>query len=97
MIIENEALIIADQSIINTPPPAPKKADGTVDWDVVFQDPNYGLIPALEKASSIEGITHVISVAAQHLYKRRNDASLRSTLINRSEIILSDVSAYGTD
>jgi hypothetical protein len=49
MIINNEDLIIADQSTINTPPPAPKKADGTVDWEVVFADPNYGLIPALEK------------------------------------------------
>ncbi|MDA0998404.1 MAG: hypothetical protein O2944_09390 [Proteobacteria bacterium] len=76
-------------------PPSPRKPDGTVDWQVVFEDPEFGLIAAIEKAGSTNTIRFVAAATAKHLYKRKNDAVPRQQFIDEMAVLIAAREADG--
>ena len=55
----------------------PKNPDGTVNWIVVLDDPNRGILQAIDKTTSIKQLAGLISQVAPLLFQRKNDAAVR--------------------
>ena len=65
---------------VNDAASRPKKADGTADWETIFEDPESGLVPLVSKAQSKDGLKACASVVINQLFTRKNDASERERL-----------------
>ncbi len=61
----------------------PKTADGTTDWEVVFEDPDKGFIPLIIQAQSIASLRSGALVVIQQLFTRRADKPEIEQLKNR--------------
>lgn len=55
----------------------PHKDDGTIDWDVVFDDPDIGLVPYVERAQSLEALGLCAHIIVHSLFIREQDAAHR--------------------
>lgn len=51
----------------------PHKEDGTIDWDVVFDDPDIGLVPYVERAQSLEALGLCAHIIVHSLFIREQD------------------------
>ena len=58
----------------------PKNADGTADWETIFEDAENGLIPLVARAQSMEGLTACATLVINQLFTRKNDAAERDRL-----------------
>jgi len=56
----------------------PKNANGTTNWDVVFDDPNNGLIPLIKQANTAETLRAVAGLVIEQLFTRRQDDAYRT-------------------
>lgn len=56
----------------------PRTPVGTIDWEVVFEDPANGLIPALSVAQKPELLIDCAAVITEALFSRRNDDDIRA-------------------
>jgi len=63
----------------------PKTPDGTTDWEVVFEDPQAGLISLLSQAQSVDSLKMGATVVIEKLFTRKNDADARTVLIAKLE------------
>lgn len=59
----------------------PKTPDGTIDWEVVFEDPETGLVPLMMRARTPETLRATAEVIIQKLFTRRNDEDARTNLM----------------
>lgn len=59
----------------------PKTPDGTIDWEIVFEDPETGLIPLVARAQSPDTLHASAEVVIQKLFTRKNDADERARLM----------------
>lgn len=66
----------------------PKTPDGTIDWEVVFEDPNTGLIPLVERVRSSEALHSSGEVIFSKLFTRKNDAEARAQMIFRLDEVI---------
>ncbi|MBT6096477.1 MAG: hypothetical protein HOH04_16445 [Rhodospirillaceae bacterium] len=55
----------------------PKNADGTVDWETIFERPGSGLITLVEQAKSLDGLRACAMVIIDQLFTRKNDEAER--------------------
>ena len=55
----------------------PKNADGTTNWDEVFESPSQGLIPVIDLAQTLDTLRGVSSLVIQKLFTRARDAQHR--------------------
>lgn len=58
----------------------PKTADGTTDWEIIFEDPDSGLVPLVMQARSLEGLRACAGVIINQLFTRKNDAAHKARL-----------------
>ena len=56
----------------------PHKADGTIDWDIVFDDPDIGLVPYVQRAQSLEALGLCAHIIVHSLFIREQDAVHRA-------------------
>ncbi|MBL4615702.1 MAG: hypothetical protein JKY27_12620 [Magnetovibrio sp.] len=68
----------------------PRKADGTTDWEVVFEDPNTGFIQLVAKSPSPEVLRQATTIIIDKLFTRRGDKDEVINLKNQLESILSN-------
>ncbi len=52
---------------------SPKKPDGTTDWDVVFDDPERGLIALIDRVRTTEALQDCGLIIIKRLFTRKND------------------------
>lgn len=52
---------------------SPKKPDGTTDWDVVFDDPDRGLISLIDRVNSSDSLEQCGQIMIKRLFTRKND------------------------
>ena len=52
---------------------APKKADGTTDWDIVFDDPERGLVALIDRVTSVGALHQCTQIMIERLFTRKND------------------------
>ena len=57
--------------------PWPKNADGTTNWDEVFEAPAQGLIPLIDLAQTLDTLRSVSSLVIEKLFTRGRDAQHR--------------------
>lgn len=55
----------------------PHKEDGTIDWDIVFDDPNIGLESLVGRAHSPSALSQCAHVIVHSLFIRKEDAVYR--------------------
>jgi len=55
----------------------PKNADGTTNWDEVFESPDQGLILLIDMAQTLDTLRNISSVVIEKLFTRIQDASHR--------------------
>ena len=65
---------------VNDAASRPKLADGTADWETIFEHPDTGLVPLVSQAQSMDGLKACASVVINQLFTRKNDASERERL-----------------
>lgn len=70
----------------------PKKPDGTVDWEIVFTDPDTGFIPMVENARTIESLHSCADVIVDSLFTRKDDEEYRKAY---TEALLQIFSSLG--
>lgn len=58
----------------------PKKADGTADWEVIFENQQSGLIPLISKAKSVDSLRACATLLINQLFTRKNDEKERARL-----------------
>ena len=58
----------------------PKTPDGTIDWEVVFESSESGLIPLVMQAQSIDGVKACTTLIIDQLFTRKNDEAHRAKL-----------------
>ena len=56
----------------------PKNADGTTDWDAVFDAPENGLIPLIKQASTLDALRTIAGLVIDRLFTRKKDGPYRS-------------------
>lgn len=71
----------------------PKTADGTADWEVIFEDPANGLIPLVAQANSHKILRACVSVVIDKLFIRRHDEAERQRLT----VLLDQLTGESTD
>lgn len=52
---------------------SPKKPDGTTDWDVVFDDPEQGLVALIDRVNSTDSLHKCGEIMIKRLFTRKND------------------------
>lgn len=57
----------------------PRTSEGTIDWEVVFEDPKNGLIPAISVAKKTDTLIDCAAVITETLFSRANDEDIRAT------------------
>lgn len=57
----------------------PRTADGTIDWESVFEDETYGLIPAIRMAQKSDSLIDCAAVITEALFAREGDEDIRAT------------------
>lgn len=55
----------------------PHKGDGTIDWDTVFDDPEIGLVPYMERAKTPEAMNLCAHIIVHSLFIREQDEPYR--------------------
>jgi hypothetical protein len=74
---------------------SPKKPDGTTDWDIVFDDPDKGLIALIGRVTSADALEQCGQLIIRRLFTRKND-QLDVARFNRElDDILNSASANG--
>ena len=73
----------------------PKNPDGTVNWIVVLDDPNRGILQAIDKTTSIKQLAGLISQVAPLLFQRKNDAAVREEFAEKMNGILAGEDQLG--
>ncbi len=73
----------------------PKHPDGTVNWSVVFDDPNRGILQAIDKTTNITQLTGLVTQIAPLLFQRKNDAAVREEFIEKMKGILAGEDQLG--
>jgi hypothetical protein len=58
----------------------PKMADGTADWEAIFENSQSGLIPLVSKAKSVDGLRACATLVINQLFTRKNDEKERARL-----------------
>ena len=65
---------------VNDQAKRPKTADGTADWETIFEDPANGLIPLVARAHTMDGLKACATLVINQLFTRKNDAAERDRL-----------------
>jgi len=66
----------------------PRNSDGTVNWVVVFDDPDQGILAGIGKATSAAHLTGLITQIGPLLFQRKNDAEkLAKFIADMNEIV----------
>jgi len=55
----------------------PTKPDGTVDWETVFEDENFGIIPLVNIARATPAVRQITTLLVEQLFIRTGDAEER--------------------
>ncbi len=66
----------------------PKTADGTTDWEYVFEDPSKGFIPLLSQVQTADALRMGATVVLEKLFTRKNDVEERTRLIAQLNSII---------
>jgi len=66
----------------------PKNADGTTDWDTVFDDPSNGLIPLVKKATTLDALRAIAGLVIEQLFTRKADGAYRSAYSSALDSII---------
>ncbi|NQW00934.1 MAG: hypothetical protein HQ483_14615 [Rhodospirillales bacterium] len=56
----------------------PRTPVGTIDWEIVFEDPKVGLIPAISVAQKTETLIDCAAVITEILFSRASDEDIRA-------------------
>lgn len=56
----------------------PRTTEGTIDWEVVFEHPENGLIPAISAAQKTDTLIDCAAVVTQTLFSRASDEDIRA-------------------
>lgn len=68
----------------------PSLPDGTVDWASVFEAPDTGLIPLIDKADTEDKLQACCHVVIQSLFQRDSDAAVRFTYTSSLSRLFTD-------
>lgn len=60
----------------------PRHADGSVDWVKVFEDPDIGLIPLIERSDASEKLISCVDVVVRSLFVREADSHVRDRYLD---------------
>ena len=66
----------------------PLQADGTIDWKLVFEDPETGLIPLIDRASTPEKLVSCVHVVVHSLFVRADDETLRRAYLSELDSLI---------
>ena len=66
----------------------PAQADGTVDWVLVFEDSETGLIPLVERADTADKLLACVHVIVQSLFVRDEDKANRRAFLKNLEALI---------
>lgn len=69
--------------------------DGTTNWTVVFEDPEQGVLPAVQAVTSEQQLRAVMAQVAHLLFKRKRDEGPRAEFQAKVYAIIDDVEADG--
>lgn len=56
----------------------PRTRDGTIDWEMVFEDPENGLLPAISLAQKPEMLIDCAAIITEALFSRSSDENVRA-------------------
>lgn len=74
---------------------SPKKPDGTTDWDVVFDDPDKGLIALINRVNTADGLRQCGQIMIKRLFTRKNDQLSVTRFTQELDDIISYAGAIG--
>jgi len=69
--------------------------DGTTNWAVLFEDPEQGILVAVDATTSVKQLRAVMANVAQLLFKRKRDAEPRAEFIAKIEGMLEAAESDG--
>lgn len=73
----------------------PRMADGTADWETIFEHPDSGLVPLVSRARSVDGLKACATLVINQLFTRKNDAAERERLNDMLVRIMARAEAEG--
>ncbi len=77
------------------PSSSPKKPDGTTDWDVVFDDPDRGLISLIAQVRNVDALHECTLFMIKRLFTRKNDQLAVARFTKNLDDIISNAGAVG--
>lgn len=75
----------------------PRNSDGTVNWAVVFDDPDRGILAGIGKATSTAHLAGLVSQIGPLLFQRKNDAKALAEFTAKMNSIISAAEELGFD
>ena len=66
----------------------PTFADGTVDWVLVFEDPDTGLIPLIQRADTSDKLVSCVHLVVQSLFTRDEDGPVRKAYLTTLDTLI---------
>lgn len=75
----------------------PKNTDGTVNWAVVFDDPDRGVLAGIAKATSTKHLAGLVAQIGPLLFQRKNDAKALAEFMVTMNAIVSAADELGFD
>lgn len=75
----------------------PRNEDGTVNWTVVFNDPDRGILAGISKATTKEHLSGLVAQIAPLLYQRKNDAKARAAFTAKMNEVVTAADEIGFD
>ncbi|MBT7148447.1 MAG: hypothetical protein HN893_16210 [Rhodospirillales bacterium] len=76
-------------------PAWPKTPDGTIDWEVVFEDSESGVVTLLMAANSPASLHKCAEVVVRQLFTRKNDEQQVDNFLGELEIIIAEMGEEG--
>jgi len=73
----------------------PRNSDGTVNWGVVFDDPDRGILAGINKAATTAHLTGLISQIGPLLFQRKNDAKALAKFTAKMNAIVTEADEIG--
>ena len=75
----------------------PRNSDGTVNWTVVFDDPDRGVLAGIAKATSTAHLAGLVGQIGPLLFQRKNDAKALAAFTTKMDAIVSGADELGFD
>jgi len=75
----------------------PRNEDGTVNWTVIFNDPDRGILAGISKATTKAHLSGLVAQIGPLLFQRKNDAKALATFMAKMNDVVKGTDELGFD